>query len=380
MHSRCDQATRHMTPRRAVLAAALAVSAMLAAIPAGAQDVLPGVDLFSTPLGTSYQDFSGMPIPNNFFGPGSDPFVGRIDFVGVPIGGPLGPTDTVVKRDAPALLPGCGSSSTVPIEIVALNLVSVAPITVTYNGGASSLQWNVEVMLSSVPQDPGTMTVNKTHLEGGTFSSTLPVKPLLIFTQVGFPLNVQRLDTGLPIQFSTAATNGHWTYSSLGTGFFIVTSPGGIPYDNDRNPITPDVIIGPSSNFVAGFRAVGATCDTPARGHGKTMTAEEALLAAHGVIPPQYQQPQPDGQEGATCLPDHSCIITTPTEAQVLGGTYRGAGTLCAGDLNNDGWDDFCCNVIPGTGPWSMAGLVLALIGAGLWFVRRRKPVADPMA
>jgi hypothetical protein len=379
MRSRCDQAPRHMMPLRAVIVAALAVSAMLAAIPAAAQDVAPGVDLFSTPLGTSYQDFSGLPIPNNFFGPGSDPFIGRIDFIGSPIGGPLGPTDTVIRRNAPALLPGCGSSAPVPIEIIALNLVSVNPITVTYNGGLTPQAWNVAVVLSSVPQDPGTMTVNKTHLEGGTFSSTLPVKPKLIFTQVGFPLNVRTLDTGLPIQFSTAVTNGHWTYSSLGTGFFIATSPGGILYDNDRNPITPMITIGPSSNFVAGFRAVGATCETPSHGHGKTMTEEMALLAAHGVIPPQYQQPSPDGQEGATCLPDGSCIITTPTQANGLGGNYHGAGTLCLGDLNNDGRDEYC-NVIPGAGPWSMAGLVLALIGAGLWFVTRRRAAVDPMA
>ena len=52
-------------------------------------------------------------------------------FMGVPFQGvPIGPgnTDTIVRRLRDAPLAGVGSSAIVPIELVALNLVSVVPI------------------------------------------------------------------------------------------------------------------------------------------------------------------------------------------------------------------------------------------------------------
>ena len=44
-------------------------------LPAAAQNVIgPASDLLTTPAGgTTMEDFSGVPIPANFFGPGSDP-------------------------------------------------------------------------------------------------------------------------------------------------------------------------------------------------------------------------------------------------------------------------------------------------------------------
>src|SRR5258705_6775419 len=142
-----------------------------------------GVDLFTTPPGGStFDSFGGAPIPAGFFGPGSLPFGGTIPFQGAPLGGPFGPTDTIVQRMAPASLPGPGSSATVPIEIVALSLVSATPITVNYSGGPPPEQWNVRACLSdSVPQPTGPMTITAGCAgEGGTFTSSLPVCPRLI--------------------------------------------------------------------------------------------------------------------------------------------------------------------------------------------------------
>ena len=46
--------------------------------------------------------------------------------------GILGATDTIVRRNGAANIPLPGSSATIPIELVALSLVSVSPITVTW--------------------------------------------------------------------------------------------------------------------------------------------------------------------------------------------------------------------------------------------------------
>jgi hypothetical protein len=76
-------------------------------------------------------------LPADLFGPGSDPFTGTVEFKGVPIGAfgafsGLGSTDTIVQRLQPDAEPPF--PDTIDIEIVRLELVSVAPITVTYNG------------------------------------------------------------------------------------------------------------------------------------------------------------------------------------------------------------------------------------------------------
>src|SRR5262249_49361917 len=152
--------------------------------------IQPTIDLFTTPRGArTHVDFSWMPIPAGFFDPGSEPFGGDIRLEGAPINpsSPFGPTDTIVRRLAPVSLTGAGASATVPIELVALSLVSSQPITVNYTGGPPE-QWTVRVCLSdSVPQPTGAMTITNGSCvnEGGTFSAQLPVQPRLIFRRIG---------------------------------------------------------------------------------------------------------------------------------------------------------------------------------------------------
>src|SRR5690348_12899539 len=94
-----------------------------------AAPIAAGLDSFETLLG-SEQNFNNAPIPADFFDPGSEPFGDIIGFEGVPLG-PGETTDTLVERLDRAKLSGAfPSSDTVPIQIVALSLASVAPITV----------------------------------------------------------------------------------------------------------------------------------------------------------------------------------------------------------------------------------------------------------
>jgi hypothetical protein len=94
----------------------------------------------------------------------------------------LNAIDTIVERLGIAVLPSVGSSDVIDIEIVALSLKSIDPITVTYNGGQSPELWDVDVCLSA-SQVTGNMLVNKTHPDGGTFDSDLPIVPLFVFSR-----------------------------------------------------------------------------------------------------------------------------------------------------------------------------------------------------
>ena len=120
------------------------------------------LDYFATQP-SSYKDFSGTPIPPDFFAPGSDPFQGTVYFLGEPLS-PVSNYDTVVERLESARFPHPFSSNdTIPIEIIALSLVSVNPITVTYNGGSNPELWRINVTLSQAPQTAGNMTI--THID-----------------------------------------------------------------------------------------------------------------------------------------------------------------------------------------------------------------------
>ena len=183
---------------------------------AQADDVLPGFDLFQTDPGTTFHDFAVGPIPADFFFPGSNPFTGKVPLQGEPLlshpscpDDDLSFVDTIVKRRTQAALPIIPSSDVIQIEIVALSLRSVSPITV--DPGADL--WDIKVELSPSPQPIGSMTVTHLNPAGGTFDSSLPVIPQFIFTKVSDTTQVRVFDLGaIPdvINFSTA--NVPWVH------------------------------------------------------------------------------------------------------------------------------------------------------------------------
>jgi hypothetical protein len=167
-------------------------------------DVQAGLDLLQTEPALTEFDFAPTPIPADFFGPGSDPFDGIIALAGGPLPTTLCPNDdltgidTIIERLADAQVSLIGSSDPIPIEIIELSLVSSAPITVTFNGGQNPEQWDVEVDLGPGPQPTGQMTIHRTHANGGTFDTQLPVLPRFTFTRLA---EVRVLDfnlAGLP--------------------------------------------------------------------------------------------------------------------------------------------------------------------------------------
>lgn len=296
-----------------------------------------GIDCFVTPPGgATFQDFAFMPLPADFFDPGSDPFTNHIELLGAPLEtqppGLLGPTDTIVRRVLPANVGGTNPPPTLPIEIVGLSLQSVTPITVTYSNGLNPEPWDLRVYLSgAAPQFQGAMTISNNACggQGGTFDAYLLVLPRLVFTRSNPPA-VRVLDFGEhflpPLQFQTR--NGRWL--PFDPGFNIISpvnQPFAVDHDGDTN--TPPVFVPPQppQNFFPGLRTVHCQplCTDPPVCI-KRMTFEDALLARHGVLPAQPPGPDRDNDS----IPDDAdnCPDTpNPTQADADG---DGIGDACA--------------------------------------------------
>ncbi|MEX2308513.1 MAG: dockerin type I repeat-containing protein [Pirellulales bacterium] len=178
---------------------------------AKAQEIFPGFDLFATEPGTSA----------TFETPFGDV---EVPFKGVPLG-PNGETDTIVRRHAGSGFPlGIGSEVTVPIEIVALNLVSINPIQI----GPS--MYNVTA--TADPSPLGTMTIHKTSANGGTFDSLLPVFAKVTFTDVDNPNNMFMTQV-----FKQFQGTGRWShFPSLMHQHTVATPAGG--FHPGVDPIT----------------------------------------------------------------------------------------------------------------------------------------------
>ncbi|MBK8266936.1 MAG: hypothetical protein IPK83_00965 [Planctomycetes bacterium] len=197
-----------------------------------------GADCWTTACPGSNYSFLQSPLPAGFFGPGSDPFTGLVTLGGSP-SGPFG-SDTVIQRLGDLCFPQpIPSSATVPIELVALSLVSCQPITVTYNGGQNPEQWNIAVGLSPTPAPNGTLTGTMLTPTGGTFDSVLFVQPVFTFNRVVLPATVV-LDTGAagipPMQIGS--TGAPWTTNPISGPS---CSPGFHPgYTDEPVPCCPE--------------------------------------------------------------------------------------------------------------------------------------------
>ncbi len=169
------------------LVVALSFTAKSTAAP-NAFPVLHGNDEFETAGdGETFHDFASDPIPANFFGSGSNAYNQLVALEGVPLA-PGSDVDTVIYRSQDVQSAG-GST---PITMTGLSLKSISPITVTYNNGTPSEQWDVAVGLSAYKASTGSMTINDS-----TFDSTLKVWPKFTFTKVGGGAPLV-LDTGAP--------------------------------------------------------------------------------------------------------------------------------------------------------------------------------------
>jgi hypothetical protein len=180
-------------------------------------------------------------------------------------------TDTIVERkqgldplDSPN---GAGA---VEIELVALSLVSVDPV--DFGGRLFDVRVLSGQLIGGLPSPLGQMTINHDSLGGGTFSSTLPVSAEIIATEVGNPAN--ELVFSFEDTFQTTLSE---TFPDRDSAIDLGM------WSHDPPPMFPRVAELPSGGFHA------ATDPDNRLGGGtnqKVWTTEQAMLAAHGVIPP----------------------------------------------------------------------------------------------
>ena len=242
-----------------VLGAALVVWAVMPGTAGSATTIPAGFDLFETNPQTTRVALTGL--QSSCFGQNMDPLQGSANLGGVPLKTfkptptssaiSVGDADTVVRRPGPAMP---NPDATVPIEIVALNLVSVQPIRVTFNHGASSSLWKLNVT-APAPQQQGQITIHDPDANpGGTFDSQLPVTPRLTFTRL---------------------SDGQKCYLNPGT---LSLQSSGTPWH--QGCVLPALRV---SGLNDGF-CPGLSNDPQPR---KVQTTETSLLAQHGVYPAQ---------------------------------------------------------------------------------------------
>ncbi|MFN0008097.1 MAG: hypothetical protein ACKVXR_09340 [Planctomycetota bacterium] len=340
-----DRASR---PTLLVIAALCA----LGSIPVRAGDVMPGSDLLFTPA-PGPAPYTAMvvvpPMPAGAFGAGSDPFPGvpppGLPLMGLPLDGtpPLDPvmghgipgqSDTIVNRLTVAPFPVCPGVQTIPIELVALNLVSVQPITVTFGGGASSAQWEVRVCRSLTgPQQQGQMTITHDSLDGGTFTSFLPVRGRLMFAKCNpnsGPGLASPPDLDPHIVTLMTPVPAPWVHQAPPTSG-VMSSPGGV-VDHDCLPTTVPTPYPPTSNFVPAFASVGGNCTAPGVAQHKELTREEEMLARHGILPPNRapgtQSGFGDGSMGNCPCLNNSTVPGRGCQHSDSAGAFGGAGGL----------------------------------------------------
>jgi len=253
----------------------------------GPPDGMPGPadDVWLTPPGseTFFTGFTETAIPADFFDAGSDPFAGVINLRGTPLAtnpaDAAGDADTVVRRLEDRCPTEIGQSVTIDVEIVALNLVSVAPIVVNFNGGAQTEEWDVQVCLSSQPQSRGQMTIRLESEDGGTFDSQLPVLSRFVFTRVsdGLTREIDCGDADQPCEaLQLEALGNDWVLIG-GPGEFdpadqgIVPVPAGVTFDGNCDGDLEGETAGPSSCFQPGVKksAGGFECSFNEEAEGK---------------------------------------------------------------------------------------------------------------
>ena len=218
-------------------------------VPAIAQPpitVAPGNDLWKTPANSSQIDLSVFPIAA-FFGPGAVVNPTIVLLSGTPLTGALGTGDTLLERPGPSVtynLP-VPQTQTFSVQIKGLRLKGATNI--------DGINYNLVVALSETPSGLGTITATRLTPDGGRFSSSFPVLPKLVFTEVGNPANQVVIDCGVaagcPGPLTLSASNVCWEVAFGPNNFDPATKgitpiPAGIGVDGTFNGVNEYTTVG----------------------------------------------------------------------------------------------------------------------------------------
>jgi hypothetical protein len=233
------------------------ISLLLAALPIAAQDVVSGGDDgWTTPGGGQTQVNLGSFPVRRFLG--ADPVSNSVSLKGKPLDqANLGSIDTLISRPSSITLTnGTGSGD---MRIEALSLESESDVVLT-----DGRHFKLRVCLSRFDSSTGTATLTRSNSDGGTFSSSLPVLPKLIFTPTaGGSAVVIDCGTGVCSEMKMSSSNNGWVNTG-GSGNFDPVKAGetpirsGIAVDGDCDGVKDNYTTvgkGTGQTFHAGFSA-----------------------------------------------------------------------------------------------------------------------------
>jgi len=142
------------------------------------------------------------PLPADFFFPGSEPFEGQVDFIGLNSeGSQLPEADVIINRLDPAEFPEpLPSTQSVPTEIVALELRSTEPILVQGQFPVDSF-FDVFTELSVEAPQQGTCNITLEDALGGIFEKQTSFHLTFTFVKTDDPTHIIEWDSweqGIP--------------------------------------------------------------------------------------------------------------------------------------------------------------------------------------
>jgi len=282
--------------------------AAVTVVSANAQTIPAEDDTWITGNGTQV-DFSNFGNVNITQLLGSQPVNSVVSFIGVPLNSSLGLADTLVARGSATI----ASQFSATLSIKGLGLASSPDMTLQ-----DGRVYHVAVSLAT-QSDTGTINFTTTTSEGGTFSSSFTVTPILTFTNVNNPNEAPH---------TVHCASSACSFPMGGAGNWVQTSSTGF------DPQAQGIPIVPSGVQIGGYTTVGRPrfggiqvgCGgTKSSGYGCGQNNE---LHGEGSIGQQIHGTKPPNDCAAPPPPPPA---PSPTPIPVGGGcaVTGGGGTGC---------------------------------------------------
>jgi hypothetical protein len=238
---------------------------LLAGMPAFAQTISAGIDVWNTPDdgNTKITSLVSNPLPQDFFCIGSPSFSQEIKLKGKTIAtndSGLGSSDTVVQRLSSATF--SGGVATTTIQVKAISFEEHAPLSISCADGTHT--FHVRVILDQHTTAPtSSMTIRSDGTgTGGTFDATVIVPGQITFTDIGTGAVLGPVYDTVNLQASNAA----WA-DNVGTGG--VNHPGSVTIDTNGDGVPDLTVPGTSNGFHTGWsNRCNPRCPVPIQHQG----------------------------------------------------------------------------------------------------------------
>ena len=278
--------------------------AAIATVSANAQSIPAEDDTWVTGSGTQvdFSNFGNVNIGQIF---GSLPNNTVVSFNGVPLSSSLGQADTLVSRGASTVSTNFSAS----LSLKGLSLASSPDMTLQ-----DGRVYHVTATLAN-QSGGGQINFTTTTSEGGTYSSSFTVTPILTFTNVNNPNDVHSVDC--------SSSSNACSFPINGSGNWVQTSSTGFDPQSQGIPIVPSgVQIGGYTTVgkgrsggiqvgCGGTKSTGYGCGQNNELHGQGSLGQ----AIHGTKPPNdcAPPPPPPPQPSPTPVPPGGgggCAVT----------------------------------------------------------------------